>query len=90
MDSEQFGQLMSGITRVETEQCALRRELLGNGQPGRIQILEGKISTVEKTADVLQADAGKLRWKLGTLSAVAGSVLAVAVQWFVKHFLHTQ
>jgi hypothetical protein len=90
VESNQFLQLMTEITEVRTEQTAMRRELLGNGQPGRIQITERKISEVELTAELSKSNAGTLRWKLGTLSALAGTILAVVVQWLAKHFFHTQ
>lgn len=90
MEPEQFVQLMTGITEVKTEQLALRRELLGNGQPGRIQILESKVGSAELKVELLQSDSSGLRWKLGTMSTVAGALLAVIAQWFLKHFLHTQ
>jgi hypothetical protein len=90
MEPEQFLQLMTGITEVKTEQAAMRRELLGNGQPGRIQILEAKVSKVELSAELLKNEAGGIRWKLGTVSALAGSAMAVVVQWLARHFFHTQ
>jgi len=40
MEAEQYAAIISGITEVKAEQAAQRRELLGNGQPGRIQIIE--------------------------------------------------
>ena len=48
MNANQFGELMLAIGRVETEQKNLRQELLGNGQPGRIQNLEKQVSSHEK------------------------------------------
>jgi hypothetical protein len=90
MEPEQFLQLMTAITEVKTEQYAMRRELLGNGQPGRVQIIEKKLAEVETTAEGLQTGAAGLRWKLGTISAVGGSLLAILLQWFVKHFTHVQ
>jgi hypothetical protein len=43
MDAKQFATIMAGITEVKTKQDDMRRELLGNGQPGRIQILEDRV-----------------------------------------------
>jgi hypothetical protein len=43
MNADQFAQIMAGISRVETRQADMQRELLGNGQPGRIQILEDRV-----------------------------------------------
>jgi hypothetical protein len=88
MDSEQFAQIMSGITQINTQQADLRRELLGNGQPGRIQILESEMEKVKTTAADLQKEAAGLRWRLGTMSAAAGAALSVGIQWALKHILH--
>lgn len=43
MDAKQFATIMAGITEVKTKQDDMRRELLGNGQPGRIQLLEDRV-----------------------------------------------
>ena len=88
MDSEQFGEIMSGITRVETEQKNLRRELLGNGQPGRIQVIESDFETLRIRQGTLEKSAAVTVWKLGTLSAVAGASLTVTAQWLAKHLFH--
>ncbi len=37
-------EIREALGRIETEQRAIRRELLGNGQPGRIQMIETKVS----------------------------------------------
>ena len=89
MEPEQFLQLMTGITEVKTEQSALRRELLGNGQPGRIQIIEKKLAEVDETAESLQTSATSLRWKLGSISAFSGAAVATGIQLCLKHFMHS-
>lgn len=48
MDQTQFGQLMHEVGEIKTEQQNLRRELLGNGQPGRIQMLENRVDSHQK------------------------------------------
>lgn len=47
MDADQYGELMSALARIEERQDALRQELLGNGQPGRIQRLEADVEKHE-------------------------------------------
>ena len=88
MDSEQFVEIMSGISRVETEQQSLRRELLGNGQPGRIQKIELDFENIRIRQGALEKSAAVTVWKLGTLSAVAGASLTVTAQWLAKHLFH--
>lgn len=84
MDSEQYDSVIKGLTRIESEQQSFRRELLGNGQPGRIQIMELDIKDVQGKASVLDKESGVLQWKLGTMSAIAGAILATAIQYAIR------
>jgi len=90
MDSEQFAQIMTGITEVKTEQANFRRELLGNGQPGRIQLIETDVESLKSGQGELEKSAAVTVWKLGTLSAGAGSVLALGAQWLGKLLFHVK
>ena len=88
MDTEQFGQLMSSIGEVKNEQVSLRRELLGNGQPGRIQVIETDISDLKLEQGSLRTAAAVTVWKFGTLSALAGSAVTLGAQWLGRHIFH--
>lgn len=37
--------IAEALARIETKQDDMRRELLGNGQPGRIQLLEAEVAS---------------------------------------------
>ena len=74
MDNEQFGQLMSSIAEVKTETISLRRELLGNGQPGRIQLLEADVSECQ---DAISRQGKKFAWYAGASTALGFVVTTV-------------
>jgi len=90
MEPDQFLKLMEGIVEIRTEQANLRRELLGNGQPGRIQILEGRVTEVKDKADELESSAAGLRWKVSSISAAGSAGLMFFGQWLFKKIIHTQ
>ena len=63
--------IASALARVEQSQRDLRRELLGNGQKGRIQILEDDVKSLNKkywsiTGGIVVASHG-LRYFLAKL-----------------------
>jgi hypothetical protein len=43
--------IAQAVSRVETSQKDFRRELLGNGQKGRVQILEDNVEDHKKSLD---------------------------------------
>jgi len=88
MDADQFAQIMSGITEVRTEQTNFRRELLGNGQPGRIQVIETDIENLKTEQNKIKTDAAVTVWKFGTMSATAGAALTIAAQWVGRKLFH--
>ena len=72
MNANQFGELMLAVGRIETEQKNLRQELLGNGQPGRIQNLEERVSSHEKKQWMHSAVIVPLNFAIHTLAAHFG------------------
>lgn len=88
MDTEQFAEIMAGLQSIKTDQQNFRKELLGNGQPGRIQIIESRIKDAETKQQQLDVRTASIIWKLGTLSAGAGTALTLVVQWLVRKVFH--
>lgn len=65
----------SSMAASQAESAAILHGLAGNGQPGRVGVLEKRMATIAETQASIQA---KLWWLLGVcaaLGAVAGAVV---------------
>ena len=95
-DHPLFIEMLAGLARLKADHDNFRKELLGNGQPGRIQLIEGDIEDM-KTEDIanikqkqqdLETATSITMWKLGTFSAAAGTILTFCGQWIFKKLIH--
>jgi hypothetical protein len=75
MDTEQYGALMKAIGEIQNEQAAQRRELLGNGQPGRVQLIEASVSELDKR---VRATEKRMAWYGGGIAVVLALIHSAA------------
>lgn len=66
------------LARIDENLTLLRKELLGNGQPGRMQKAEARLDEVESKLD---KSKGYFLGAGGVLTLIAG-----AVEWFIHFF----
>ena len=59
------------LTRIETTLENFQRQLLGNGQPGRIQIIESEVGGVKDRVNRVE---NKIWWAAGALTAISHGV----------------
>jgi len=71
-------QVIAGMASIKREQENLRRDLLGNGQPGRIQINEAKQIELEKRHNKLAKRITFARGAIWVLITYGLSMAAVA------------
>jgi len=83
MDAEQYAAIMTGIEAVKVEQAAQRRELLGNGQPGRIQLIE---ASVEKHEEKIEAVEKKIWYFTGGLVVASHLLKGALAKIFGGHW----
>ena len=74
-DNEDMKTLLVGMTSLHGKLDSLQSELLGNGQPGRIQRIESEIQTVEARSNTaIQAVSDKANSALIKLAAIGGGI----------------
>jgi len=79
MNDAQYTAIITQLSAIQTEQEAFRRELLGNGQPGRIQRIESDLKELEDSRV-------RLAWKLGSITGGGAVILTLLTQWLEKLF----
>ena len=62
------------LARIETEVRFLRTELIGDGQPGKLALMERRLRRVEGQAE---RQAGLV----GAIAAIVGGMVSAAVGW---------
>ncbi len=62
------------LARIETEVCFLRSELIGDGQPGKLTLMERRIRQLEGQAE---RQAGVV----GAIAAIVGGLVSALVGW---------
>ncbi len=62
------------LARIETEVRFLRTELIGDGQPGRLAVIERRLRKLEAKAD---RQAGFV----GAIAAIVGALVSALVGW---------
>ncbi len=62
------------LARIETELRFLRTELIGDGQPGKLALMERRIGQLEGRAD---RQAGVV----GAIAAIVGGMVSALVGW---------
>lgn len=72
---DQNATVLESLARLHAQYDMLYRELLGNGQPGRIQRLEGSMSTLERRTEKLERFRA---YHMGMISCVAGVAAVIA------------
>jgi len=62
------------LARIETEVRFLRTELIGDGQPGKLALMERRLRQLEGQAE---RQAGVV----GAIAAIVGGMVSAAVGW---------
>jgi hypothetical protein len=70
-DSERLAVISERSAVIESTLLDVKRQLFGNGQPGQIQLLHSRVSTVDKRVDLLE------NWKWWVVGAGVGAGTAL-------------
>lgn len=73
-------EIRADLAAIKTALDDLKRELLGNGQPGRIQRIETRLEPVERFVHQAQSCIRITAWLIG-VAAVGGGA-------WIAHFFH--
>lgn len=76
---ENLSDMNATVVGIRTDHENFRTEMLGNGQPGRVQRNEASI-------DELRCDVEKLNKKVWYASGGLAVVAVLAKEWLLKHF----
>lgn len=68
MNTDQFTALQLQVTTIETIVKRMDKEILGNGQPGSLQLLTDRVSDAESSISFYRGAV----WIIGTLLSLLG------------------
>ena len=91
-EGNQCAQILREIGEINTRLDTFYRELLGNGQPGRIQRTEATVAKTLERLNVIEAraelDHGSNDLRDSVFKMSVSAVLGILVTVILGHFLH--
>lgn len=95
LDNPQITELIKELTATRTEMASFRTELLGNGQPGRIQRIEAAVASTQDEVKALELNNAETKGKharlAGYISAGVSTIITAVFQYFLSQYVpHTK
>lgn len=86
MTPQEYADLTASLAQIRATQDSLYRQLLGNGQPGRIQIIEKRLDDHSGRLKGLEDFKSQWLGKQQIVAAIAAAVMALAGQAIIHHW----
>jgi len=72
-------EMRSSISRIERSQQDLRHELMGNGQPGSIQVFRVDLGKMSERVSVLEGHRNQTLGRSSVLAVIAALIVSIVV-----------
>ena len=72
-------EMRSSISRIERSQQDLRHELMGNGQPGSIQLFRSDLGRISERVGALEGHHNQTLGRSSVLAVIAALVVSILV-----------
>jgi hypothetical protein len=87
VESGYWKEIFERLTRIESRQEDLSRQLFGNGQAGKIQSLEVEIEHISTRIKLLEATESYRRGVTAVIGAITGAIVVACAELvrFLRH-----